>query len=98
MELKKLHIADGSAGAICHGDAIAGSDRWIRRIRINLTRASSGEKNCIGTNRFSCPIRREHGHCSDSVPVEAKVRREFKFGEGDLRNALRPPCTQRHKN
>ena len=44
MELNELHVGDGSAGAICHGHAVAGGDIRIGGIEINFSAAAGGQQ------------------------------------------------------
>ena len=49
MELDELHVHDRGARQIRDRHAIAGRDRWIRRLPVNLSRASRREQ------RARCP-------------------------------------------
>ena len=43
MELHELEVADGGAGAVGHGDAVAGGDRRVGGASVHLPGAPGGE-------------------------------------------------------
>ena len=44
MELVELHVADGSAGAPGHGDAVSCGDGWVGGVAVDLSCASAGDE------------------------------------------------------
>ena len=50
MKLVKLHVRDLGSRAIRHRDSVAGRDRRVRRVAIDLTRAAAGEQHGFGAN------------------------------------------------
>ena len=52
MKLDELHVGDDRAGAPGHRHAVAGRDRGVGRVEINLAAAAGGEDETIGANRF----------------------------------------------
>ena len=48
VELDELEVGDGRAGAMGHGDAVAGRDVGVRRVEVDLARAAGREDDDLG--------------------------------------------------
>ena len=44
VELDELHVADRHAGAVGHGDAVAGRDVGVGRVEVHLAGAAGGQQ------------------------------------------------------
>src|SRR5579871_1571721 len=68
MELVKLHVADLCAGAVGHGDAVAGGYGWVGRVAVDLPCAAAGEEygSCADCHEAAFAV--EQG-CSDYATV-----------------------------
>ena len=79
MKLDEFHVGDNRAGAPCHRDAIAGRDRRVGRVEINLAATPGGEDQPVGADGFH-----HAGNFIEHINSEAMILGgKAKFGRGD---------------
>ena len=79
MELNELHVRNHRAGPPGHRHSVAGRDRGIRRVKINLSAPAGGEEEAIGPDRFHLA-----GNFIQNVNAQTMIfSRETEFPGGD---------------
>ena len=72
MELHELQIADGRAGAIRHGDTIAGGDQRVGGAAVHLAGAAGGEDRHHGHVEREAAVVQVEGEGADAAPAHGE--------------------------
>ena len=83
MKLHELHVANFSAGAEGHGDAVTGSDGWICGVAVNLSQSARGEQDGAGTDFVEEALLIQYTNAYDLAIAHDELGGEFKFAEND---------------
>jgi hypothetical protein len=66
VELDELHVGDRCAQPPGHGDAVPGRGRWVRRMAVNLSASSRGEKDSLRAEEMEASAFRLQGERSNA--------------------------------
>src|SRR5208283_4874324 len=83
MKLHELHVADLGAGAISHGHAVAGGDRWVRRVAVHLAEPTGGEEHGAGMDLMRLSGVIEYANADCAAVTQKQFSRELEFLEGN---------------
>ena len=80
--------------AIGHRDAIAGCDRGIGGIAVDLSQTAGGEQHGAGVNLVELAVLVEQANALNAAVTHQQVGGEFEFAEGDVleRRGLQVEC------